>query len=69
MLASPESILASQPQRKSSQPFLSLEEQNNLRNSHISPGGLVNSNPSSNDVVDEVRGIRFYFYFLFLFSL
>ncbi|KAL5253206.1 hypothetical protein ACHWQZ_G013102 [Mnemiopsis leidyi] len=55
MLASPESVLSQQPQRKSSQPFLSMEDGPNsgLRNSHISPGGLVNSNPSSNDVMDE----------------
>ena len=57
MLASPESVLSQQPQRKSSQPLLSMEDGQNtlLRNSHISPGGLVNSNPSSNDVMDEVR--------------
>ena len=59
MLASPESVLSQQPQRKSSQPLLSMEDGQNtlLRNSHISPGGLVNSNPSSNDVMDEVRTV------------
>ena len=55
MLASPESVL-SQPQRKTSQPVIAMDDSQNsgLRNSHISPGGLVNSNPSSNDILDEV---------------
>ena len=56
MLASPGTMLNQQQARKGSQPILSLDDvllNSTIRQNHIAPGGMVNSNPSSNDAFDS----------------